>query len=59
VITDPLAFAGVPHVTVADVFPATATTESGTEGTAFTATAVEALEAKELPAALIAVTLNV
>jgi hypothetical protein len=54
-----LIFAGAPQVTVADAFAATAVTESGTDGAAFTAAAVEAVDAAEVPAALVAVTLNV
>lgn len=58
-MADPLLFAGDPQETVADAFPATAVTESGTDGAAFTAVAVDAVDATEVPAALVAVTLNV
>jgi hypothetical protein len=51
--------AGAPQVTAADAFAATALTESGTEGTAFIAAAAEAVDAAEVPIALVAVTLNV
>ena len=52
-------FAGDPQETVAAAFPATAVTESGTDGAAFIAAVVEAVDAKDVPAALVAVTLNV
>ena len=44
---------------VADVFDATAVTLIGTEGAAFTATLVDALDAAEVPAELVAVILKV
>ena len=59
VIADPLIFAGDSQETVVDAFAATAATESGTDGAAFTATADDAVDAVDVPAALVAVTLNV
>jgi hypothetical protein len=59
VIADPLLFAGGFHSTVADASPATAVTESGTDGAALIATHAEAVDAAEGPAALVAATLNV
>ena len=58
-IADPLMFAGGFHDGVAEALPATAVTESGTEGTALIAAADEALEAAEGPIAFVANTLNV
>jgi hypothetical protein len=58
-MADPLLFAGDPQEIVADAFPATAVTESGTDGAAFTEAAVEAADARDVPTALVAVTLNV
>ena len=45
--------------TVTDAFDATAVTLIGTDGAAFTATLVDALDAAEVPARLVAVTLKV
>jgi hypothetical protein len=45
--------------TVAEAFDATAVTLIGTDGTALTAMLVDAAEAAEVPAALVAVTLKV
>jgi hypothetical protein len=59
VIVDPLLFAGAPQVTVADAFAATADTDSGADGAAFIAAAADAVDAAEVPAELIAITLNV
>jgi hypothetical protein len=50
---------GGSHEMVADAFDAIAVTLIGTEGAAFTATLVDALDAAEVPAELVAVTLNV
>ena len=58
-MTDPLIFAGAFHEGVAVVFPATAGTESGTDGAALIAAAGEAVDADEFPIALVAITLNV
>ena len=44
---------------MAEAFPATALTESGTDGTALIAAAGEALDASEGPLAFVAITLNV
>jgi hypothetical protein len=44
---------------VADAFDAIAVTLIGTEGAALTATLVDAVDATEVPAELVAVTLNV
>jgi len=59
VIVDPLLFAGAPQVTVADAFAATAVTDSGADGAAFIAAAADAVDAADVPAVLVAVTLNV
>ena len=59
VIADPLIFAGGFHDGVAEALPATAVTESGTEGAALIAAAADALEAAEGPIALVANTLKV
>jgi hypothetical protein len=59
VITDPFVFAGGSQDTVADAFAAVATTLSGTEGAAFTATDAEAVDATDVPATLVAVTWKV
>jgi hypothetical protein len=45
--------------TVADAFDGIAVTLIGADGDAFTATLVDALDAAEVPAELVAVTLNV
>jgi hypothetical protein len=50
---------GASHVTATDPFPAVATTFLGTEGAAFIATDDEAVEAPDVPAALVAVTWKV
>jgi hypothetical protein len=59
VIADPFVFAGGSQDTDADAFAGVATTLSGTEGAAFIATDGDAVDASEVPAALVAVTLNV
>ena len=51
--------AGASQEAVADAFDATAVTLIGTDGAAFTATLVDALDAAEVPARLVAVTLKV
>ena len=58
-IAEPLIFAGAFHDGVAVAFPATAVTESGTDGAALIAAAGEALEAVEGPIAFVAITLKV
>jgi hypothetical protein len=50
---------GGSHEMVADAFDAIAVTLIGADGAAFTATLVDALDALEVPALLVAVTLNV
>ena len=52
-------FAGAFQVAAAEAFPATAVTESGTEGAALIAAADEAVEAAEAPITFVAATLNV
>jgi hypothetical protein len=59
VIADPLIFTGGSQETVADAFDATAVTLIGAEGAALTAILVDALDAAEVPARLVAVTLKV
>jgi hypothetical protein len=59
VIADPLIFTGGSQETVADAFDATAVTLIGAEGAALTAIPVDALDAAEVPARLVAVTLKV
>lgn len=46
-------------LTVADLLPRTAMIEVGAVGSVFGVTAVEALDSAELPAALVACTVNV
>jgi hypothetical protein len=59
VMAEPFVLIGASQDTVADAFDAIAVTLIGTEGAAFTATLVDALDAAEVPAELVAVTLNV
>jgi hypothetical protein len=59
VIADPLILTGGSQEIVADAFEAIAVTLIGTEGAAFTATLVDALDAAEVPAELVAVILKV
>ena len=59
VTADPLIFTGASQLAVADAFDATAVTLGGADGAAFIEVALEALEADEVPTALVAVTLNV
>ena len=59
VMAEPLMLMGGCQETVADAFDATAVTLIGTDGTALTAMLVDAAEAAEVPAALVAVTLKV
>ena len=59
VMAEPLILMGGSQETVADAFDATAVTLIGTDGTALTAMLVDAVEAAEVPAALVAVTLKV
>ena len=59
VIVDPRESRGSSQVAVADALPATAVTFRGWDGSAFIAAVVDAVDAKEVPAALVAVTLNV
>ena len=59
VMAEPLMLTGGSQETVADAFDATAVTLIGTDGTALTAMLVDAAEAAEVPAALVAVTLKV
>ena len=59
VIADPLILTGGSQEMVADAFDAIAVTLIGADGAAFTATLVDALDALEVPALLVAVTLNV
>jgi hypothetical protein len=54
-----LILTGGSQETVADTFDAIAVTLIGADGAAFTATLVDALDAAEVPAELVAVTLNV
>jgi hypothetical protein len=56
---DPPSLAGGAQLTVAHAFPGVADTAVGTPGTARGVTATEAVEAAEVPAALVAVTVNV
>jgi hypothetical protein len=58
-MAEPFEFAGAFHETTADPFPGTAVTVRGADGAPFTAAALDALDAAEVPAALVAVTLNV
>ena len=59
VMAEPLILTGGSQETVADAFDATAVTLIGTEDTALTEMLVDAAEAAEVPAALVAVTLKV
>jgi len=59
VITEPPFEAGAVHDTVADALPATAETPVGTPGTVAGVTAAEAAEGRELPAEVVATTVNV
>ena len=52
-------FAGASQFAVAEAFDATAVTFSGADGAALIAAELEALEAADVPTALVAVTLNV
>ena len=58
-MAEPLMLMGGSQETVADAFEATAVTLIGAEGTALTAILVDAADAAEVPAALVAVTLKV
>ena len=58
-IAEPFVLTGASQDTVADASAATAVTLIGTDGAAFIATSAEASEASEVPAVLVAVTLNV
>jgi len=58
-MAEPFMLTGASQVTAADAFDATAVTLTGTDGAAFMATPDEASEASEVPAVLVAVTLNV
>ena len=59
VIAAPPLSVGAVHVIVACVLPEVATTDVGAPGTVEGTTAVEAVEAAEVPALLVAVTVNV
>ncbi len=59
VIAAPPLLAGAVKDTAADPLPATAETLVGAPGTVFGVTAVDALEATELPAAFVATTVKV
>ncbi len=59
VIADPPLLEEAVKDTVADPLPATAETLIGASGTVFGVTAVDALEATELPTAFVATTVNV
>ena len=59
VIAVPPVFAGALHDTVTWVFPATAFTPVGTPGAEAGVTALDGLDAVEVPIALVAVTVNV
>jgi hypothetical protein len=56
---EPFVLTGGSQDTVADASPATTVTLIGGDGAAFTAMPVEATDAKEVPAVLVAVTLKV
>ena len=58
-IAEPFEFAGTSHEIEAEAFDAVATTLSGAEGAAFIAALDEADDGVDVPAALVAVTLNV
>lgn len=59
VIALPPLLAGATNATLAEVFPAAATTAVGASGTVTGVTAVEAVEAAELPTAFVATTVKV
>ncbi len=59
VIALPPLFVGATKVTLAEVFPAVATTLVGGSGTATGVTAADAAEGRELPTALVATTAKV
>lgn len=59
VTSEPRESSGASHETVAVVLPLTAVTFRGSEGAAFTDALVDAVDAEEVPAALVAVTVNV
>ena len=59
VMTEPFVLTGASQDTVAEVLDATAVTLIGGDGAAFTAMPAEPSEASEVPAVLVAVTLNV
>jgi hypothetical protein len=59
VMAEPFVLIGASQDKVADTFPAIAVTLIGGDGAAFTAIPAEASEASEVPAVLVAVTLNV
>jgi hypothetical protein len=56
---EPLMLDGASHVTDADAFAGVATTLRGADGAALIAAADDAVDAVDVPAALVAVTLNV
>jgi hypothetical protein len=56
---DPLILTGGSQEILAEAFPATAVTLIGTDGAALTAILVDAVEAADVPARLVAVTLKV
>ena len=56
---DPLILIGGSQETVAEALPATAVTLIGADGAAFTAMLVDAVDAADVPARLVAVTLKV
>jgi hypothetical protein len=58
-MAEPFVLTGASQDTVAEVLDATAATLIGGEGAAFTAISVEASEASDVPAVLVAVTLKV
>jgi hypothetical protein len=58
-MAEPFVLTGGSQDTVADPFSPIAVTLIGTDGAAFIATSAEASEASEVPAVLVAVTLNV
>jgi len=59
VMAEPFVLTGASQDTVADTFPAIAVTLIGGDGAAFTAMPVDATDAREVPAVLVAVTLKV
>ena len=58
-MAEPLTLMGASQETVAVSFAATAVTLIGTDGEAIIAASEEAVEGEEVPAVLVAVTLNV